>query len=60
MVLRPFVHWCVVATLSFRTCPIRLTTRSGSLNDMMTIPDADEESSGDEADDGDAGEDEEE
>jgi hypothetical protein len=33
---------------------------SGSLNDMMTIQDADEETSDDEADDGDAGEDEEE
>ena len=37
-----------------------MTACSGSLNDMMTIQDADEESSEDEADDGDEGEDEEE
>jgi hypothetical protein len=58
VILRPFVHWCVVATLLSRT--IGLTVRSGSLNDLMTIPDTGEETSEDEVDDEDAGEDEDE
>jgi hypothetical protein len=58
MVVRPFVHWYVAA--NFRSGPIGLIARHGSLNDMMTIQEPDEESSEDGDDDGDAEEDEDE
>lgn len=57
VVVRPFVHWCVIAEPVW---PVRLITRSDSLNDMMTIQDPDEESSEDEGDDEDGGQDEDE
>jgi hypothetical protein len=55
--MRPFVHWCV-AIPSPQTWLIGLTAHSGSLNDMMTIQDAGGDSSEDEGDDEDAGQDE--
>ena len=57
VVMRPFVHWCV-AMPSSQTWLIGLTVHSGSLNDMMTIQDAGEDSSEGEGDDEGTGEDE--
>ena len=54
VVMRPFVHWFVALPLS-RTWKTSLISLPGSLNDMMTIQDPDEDSS---EGDGDEGEDE--
>ena len=58
VVMRPFVHWCVVIMSLSQDRPAGLIARSGSLNDMITIPDVDEDSSEGENDDADADEDE--
>lgn len=58
VVMRPFVHWCVVANLLSQIRPVGLTPCSGSLNDMMTIQG--EEPSEDESGDEDAGQDDDE
>ena len=58
VIMRPFVHWYVVATPLSQIQLIGLLARSGSLNDMMTIQDTDGDSSQSEGDDEDTGEDE--